>query len=142
MTTPHTTRGRGVRQPLPAAKARTAFDPRPAARARRRRLLLRFVPAVAFLGLLVMGFDKLGVGEPASPAEVARDIRDDVTRKVISRTEDYSATVGPLDCVELQPGRGNCLADVALSGHRHDNTMVAVTYTQQRGGYDILVKLP
>lgn len=94
------------------------------------------------LGLLVMAFDRLDVGEPASPAEVAGDIRDDVTRKVISRTEDYSATVGPLDCVELQPGRGNCLADVKLAGHRHDQVMVAVTYTQQRGGYDILVKMP
>ncbi len=143
MTTPQATRSGAIRQPLPAARARAAFDPRAVARVRRRRLVLRFIPALTVLGIFVFGVTRvIGAGTPASPAEVAADIHEEVTRQIVARTDDYSAAVGPLDCVELQPGKGNCLADVELSGHRSDNVMVAVTYTDDGGGYDLLIKMP
>ncbi len=143
MTTPQATRGGAIRQPLPPARARTAYDPRAIARMRRRRMVVRLLPALTVVGLFVFGLSRvLGGASPASPAEVASDIREEVTRTVVDRTDDYSATVGPLDCVELQPGRGNCLADVKLASHRSDNVMVAVTYVDDGGDYELLVKMP
>ncbi|MBJ7471484.1 MAG: hypothetical protein JHD16_09285 [Solirubrobacteraceae bacterium] len=144
MTTPQTTtRSRGIRQPLPAARPRAAYDRRAHAKARRRRILLRFVPAVALAGLLLMGLSRLADGSgTTTPSEVAVDIQDQVKRDIISRTDDYSVSVGPLSCVELKPGKGNCLADVKLGAHRADNVMVAVTYTVEDGEYDLVIKLP
>lgn len=143
MTTPQTTRTGAIRQPLPAARARAAFDPRKVARARRRRLLLRFVPFVVIASLLIFGLSRaIGPSHPKPPSQVASDIHDDVARTIVDRTDDYTATVGPLDCVELQPGKGNCLANVKLAGHHSDHVMVAVTYTQTGGDYDLLVKMP
>ena len=143
MTTTPATRGSAVRQPLPSARARAAFDPHEAALLRRRRLMRRLVPVLAGVLLLVLAIQRLdGPDAPTPPAEVALDIRDQVTRDVISRTDDYSVTVGPLDCVELHPGKGNCLADVKLTAHRADNVMVAVTYTQDGGDYDLVIKMP
>lgn len=143
MTTPQATRTGAVRQPLPTARARAAFDPRAHARARRRRLVLRFLPALTVVGILVFGLSRvIGPSQAASPSEVADDIHAQVTRQIVDRTDDYSVSVGPLDCVELQPGKGNCLADVKLSGHRADNVMVAVTYEDDGGGYDLLIKMP
>lgn len=143
MTTPEATRGRAVRQPLPSARARAEFDPRAGARIRRQRLLRRLVPVLALVLLAVFGLQRLGgPGTPASASEVALDIRDQVTRDIITRTDDYSATVGPLDCVELHPGKGNCLADVKLASHRADRVMVAVTYTDEGDDYDLVIKMP
>ncbi|MFT4036497.1 MAG: hypothetical protein QM679_13065 [Patulibacter sp.] len=60
--------------------------------------------------------------------EVAAKIHDDVGRDVLSRTGDFTATVGPLDCVELGSGVGSCLANLTSSTHRADHVMVAVHY--------------
>lgn len=95
------------------------------------------------IGILVFGLSRaIGPGEAASPTEVASDIHAQVTRQIVDRTDDFSVTVGPLDCVELQPGKGNCLADVTLRGHQSDNVMVAVTYEDDGGGYNLLIKMP
>ncbi len=143
MTTPEATRGRAVRQPLPSPRARAAFDPRDGARLRRQRLLRRLIPLLAVILLVVFGVQRLGgPAAPAEPSEVAAEIRDQVTRDIIARTDDYSVTVGPLDCVELHPGKGNCLADVKLASHRADRVMVAVTYTDDGGDYDLVIKMP
>ncbi len=62
------------------------------------------------------------------PNDVAREIHRDVSRDVLSRTRDYSATVGPLDCVEVRPGHGSCLANFTSNEHRTDHVMIAVAY--------------
>lgn len=106
-------------------------------------MVLRLIPAAALIALLIVVIGRLaGDGGPTPASEVALDIRDQVTRDIIARTEDYSVTVGPLDCVALQPGKGNCLADVKLAGHRSDNVMVAVSYTDAGNGYDLVIKMP
>jgi hypothetical protein len=62
------------------------------------------------------------------PAQVAIELHDDIARDVLSRTGDFTATVGPLDCVEVTPGAGSCLANLTSSAHRADHLMVAVRY--------------
>ena len=79
---------------------------------------------------------------PTDPAEVAAQIQDQVTRELIARTNDYSLRVGPLDCVSLQPDKGNCLADVQYRGHRKDDVMIAVTYTDLGDQYELVIKMP
>lgn len=68
------------------------------------------------------------------PADVARQIHSDVARDVLSRTGDFTATVGPLDCVEMEPGKGSCLANLTTSAHRADHVMIAVHYEVARDG--------
>ena len=132
--------------PTPAASARVAVgaraEPEPLARWKR---LLRLVP----LGALLIALAALLIGwftgpDGMTPAEVARNAHDQVMRDVIQRTGDYSMTIGPLDCVEIAPGRGNCLADAQSITHKADGLMVAVGYVVDPGNgqLELVVKLP
>jgi len=87
-------------------------------------------PLIA-LALFVAAGVGVGAAQGSStpdPSEVGRRLHADVTRDVLSRTRDFTATVGPLDCVEVHPGKGSCLANLTSSSHRADHVMVAVSY--------------
>lgn len=62
------------------------------------------------------------------PSQVAKQIHDDVARDVLDRTHDFTASVGPLDCVETDPRTGSCLANLVSASHRADHVMIAVHY--------------
>lgn len=111
---------------------------------RRRRVLLRLAPVVALvLALLFVAVDRLRGPEELTADEVAVQIHDQVTREVIARTDDFSTKLGPLDCVELGPSRGSCLATVSLADHQTDRVMVAVAYEAGPGGdLKLAIKLP
>lgn len=94
-----------------------------ATRSTRRPLAILALFAAAGVGAAVAR----GSSTPA-PDEVARAIHRDVARDVLSRTGDYSATVGPLDCVEVRPRHGSCLANLTTNAHRTDHVMIAVAY--------------
>jgi hypothetical protein len=106
-------------------------------------LIRRILPAIAVLlsTLLFVGWFR--GPDHLTAAEVGVAVHDRVVREVIERTHDYSWTVGKLDCVELKPGRGNCLADARSNTHRADHVMVAVAYRPgSHGQLDLAVKLP
>ena len=69
------------------------------------------------------------------PSQIARQLQDDVTRDVLDRTGDFTANVGPLDCVEVKPGAGSCLANLTSASHRADHVMIAVSYTVDAHGH-------
>jgi hypothetical protein len=89
----------------------------------RQPLIVLSLFAIAGVGAAVAR----GSASP-DPAEVAKMLHDDVSRDVLSRTKDFTATVGPLDCVELSPNTGSCLANLTSTSHRADHVMVAVRY--------------
>lgn len=77
------------------------------------------------------------------PSDVAREIHDDVARDVLDRTHDFTASIGPLDCVETSPGRGSCLANLVSASHRADHVMIAVHYdVDPNGKVTWMVRLP
>ncbi len=95
----------------------------PARSTRRPLLILALFALVGVAGAAVAQ----GSSTP-DPSEIAKEIHRDVTREVLSRTRDYSVTIGPLDCVEVRPGVGSCLANYTSNAHRTDHLMIAVTY--------------
>ncbi|MBO9531459.1 MAG: hypothetical protein J7513_00590 [Solirubrobacteraceae bacterium] len=104
----------------------------------RRPVILLALFAVGGLGAAVAR----GSSTP-DPAQVALELHDDVSRDVLSRTRDFTAAVGPLDCVETRPGIGSCLANLTSSSHRADHLMVAVTYEVGPDGHLVWsVRLP
>lgn len=108
------------------------------ARTARHPLAILALFAVAGVGAAVAR----GSSTP-DPADVAASIHADVSRDVLSRTRDYSAAVGPLDCVEVHPGRGSCLGNLTSNAHRADHLMVAVSYeVRDDGRIDWSVRLP
>lgn len=111
---------------------------------RRRRLLLRGVPMLLALAGIVVLIAWATGPNTMTPAEVSENAHEQVLRDVISRTGDFSMTVGRLDCVEMHPGRGNCLADARSKAHRADNLMIAVGYVVDPGNgqLELVVKLP
>lgn len=111
---------------------------------RRRRLLVRGLPALVLVALMLLLGAWVTGPNTMTPAEVSRNAHEQVLRDVIRRTGDFSMTVGPLDCVEMQPGRGNCLADLRSKTHRADGLMVAVGYVVDPAGgqLELVVKLP
>lgn len=96
----------------------------------RRPLIVLALFAIGGLGAAVAR----GSSTP-DPQEVAVEIHDDVARDVLSRTRDFTATVGPLDCVETRPGLGSCLANLTSSTHRADHLMIAVHYEVAADGH-------
>ncbi|MEH3054738.1 MAG: hypothetical protein PGN13_12160 [Patulibacter minatonensis] len=94
-----------------------------AARRNIRPLIVLTLFAVAGVGAAVARGSS-----PPAPEQVAKQIHGDVTRDVLSRTGDFTATVGPLDCIETKPGLGSCLANFTSSTHRADHLMIAVHY--------------
>jgi hypothetical protein len=94
-----------------------------ASRNPRRPLLILALFVAAGIGAAVAR----GSATP-HPDDVARQIHGDVAREVLSRTRDFSATVGPLDCIEIRPGVGSCLANLTSNAHRTDHVMVSVAY--------------
>jgi hypothetical protein len=87
-------------------------------------------PLLALVLFVVVGGGAAVARGSASldPDDVAAEIHNDVSRDVLSRTRDFSATVGPLDCVEVRPRAGSCLANLTSNAHRTDHLMVAVAY--------------
>lgn len=92
-------------------------------RATHRPLIVLALVAAAGVGATVAR----GSSTP-KPSEVARAIHGDVQRDVLSRTKDFTVALGPLDCVELRPRHGSCLANLTSNRHRADHLMVAVYY--------------
>lgn len=108
------------------------------ARRTRRPLIILALFAIGGLGAAVAR----GSSTP-DPAKVAVQLHDDVVRDVLSRTGDFTATVGSLDCVELTPGKGSCLGNLTSTAHRADHLMVAVRYEVGPDGHlDWSVRLP
>lgn len=131
--------------PGPDASTAAASQARRARRARRiRRLTLRALPVALVLGGVGALATWASAPSTMSPEEVARAAHEQVVRDVVDRTGDFSTTVGKLDCVEIAPGRGNCLADVRSEAHQADALMIAVGYVvdPDDGQLELVVKLP
>ena len=107
-------------------------------------MMVRVVPALALAGGVVALGAWVSGPTTMTPAEVSHAAHDQVLRDVVHRTGDFSMSVGPLDCIEMQPGRGNCLADLRSETHRADGLMVAVGYVVDpaNGQLELVVKLP
>ena len=123
----------GTRQEVLPLSARTMLLPsaRPMFPSRTRRpLALLALFAAAGVGAAVAH----GSSTP-DPTEIAQRLHADVTRDVLSRTGDFTANVGPLDCVEVKPGAGSCLANLTSAAHRADHVMIAVSYSVGADGH-------
>jgi hypothetical protein len=111
---------------------------------RRRRLVAIGVVTllVAVLGYAVAGATRGPV--TMSPSEVELAIREGAVRDFVRRTGDPSANLGRIDCVELKPGEGNCLADAVSAKHQTDHVMVGIQYwvNPVTGALKETVKMP
>ncbi|MDQ8047037.1 MAG: hypothetical protein AAGC46_12750 [Solirubrobacteraceae bacterium] len=130
----------------PRWDGQAAFDGRPigAQPSRGRRLLTRTGPLALLLICLPFLVSLIKGPGFMTPAQVSAKAHDEVLRQVIARTGDYSTTIGRLDCVQIEPGKGNCLADYRTQSHQTDGLMVAAAYDLQRGSNDLnlVIKLP
>lgn len=142
-------RWRDAPEPRAARDAAATGAPRPVSSrrvrlGRRQRLVRRGLPAVC--GIVLAGLLISWVTGPSTmaPDQVAESAHEQVLRDVIRRTGDYSMSVGKLDCIEMRPGRGNCLADLRSKRHRADGLLVAVGYVvdPDDGQLELVVKLP
>jgi hypothetical protein len=113
-------------------------------RRRRRRLLLRGVPLLALVVAFPFAIGWIHGSRAVTARQVEQSSHDEVLRQVIERSGDYSMTIGPLDCVQLGDGWGNCLADARSNAHRTDHLMVAVGYKVDpgSGALALSVRLP
>jgi hypothetical protein len=134
---------RAVRDAAAAGVGRSAWVQQ-GALSRRQRFVRRGLPVVAVLVLAGLLISWVTGPNTRSPEQVSESAHEQVLRDVIRRTGDYSMTVGKLDCIEILPGRGNCLADLRSKHHRADGLLVAVAYVvdPDDGQLELVVKLP
>jgi hypothetical protein len=132
------------RPSVPTGVPRAAPMVRAARPRRRRRFLLRAVPLLALAAIFPFAISWLHGDHAITAQQVEQSAHDEVLRQVIERSGDYSMTIGPLDCVQLGDGWGNCLADAKSNTHRTDHLMVAVGYkvTPGSGSLSLSVRLP
>lgn len=141
-------RWRDAPEPRPSAPqpaAGTALRPsRTAGLSRNKRALVRSIPVLLIIALAALLVAWVSGPSTMTPSEVSLNAHDQVLRDVVRRTGDYSMSVGRLDCVEMSPGNGNCLADLRSKTHQADGLMVAVGYVVDptNGQLELVVKLP
>lgn len=95
-------------------------------RRRRRKRLAGAAGTLAVIAAAWVAIDRSA--QPPSPEQVAERIHESVQRDAAAQSGDPTIKVGKLDCVEIAPGRGNCLADATSSWRPMEGMMLAVSY--------------
>lgn len=148
---PPTTDARAIAEPQSPASGSASAEPEPAStrarprtrarqlvataaqrRQRRRRAAAWSLATAVVLGGLAFAGQRLSA--PPSAEAVAERIHEAVQREAAAQSGDPTLRVGPLDCVQLEPGRGNCLADARSQWRPMEGMMIAVAYEPDPGG--------